>query len=350
MAPRSHADGSSSSWIASGLALGTLVVLTTLILLYLKGYQSSTSTVDQGRRALVAVTSEGSGQEYELHVHQDVDTEGQLRMVFYFTSLWGTSVSWAEEPRVDYEITFAGDPSLGGVTCGPNESLLQTASFEALSPGARASLLLDAAGGRRSALNYDGTAEDLPRAALTSDTYFQAFGTMWLSSGEARHTSRDEGADGYVWAEECRVPEEAVWHHAEGETPVTADRKTLIVPQVSWTSIGERTDHHRHLRSFLRVDRPEGVELVEAYPQPVTHDSHWTYETMGLWNNELGDVDNVGYTDLPVYILQQRELEEQRDVELMFVGAGMGVVATLAAYLASRVIGLLRSSLRRPTA
>jgi hypothetical protein len=317
-------------------ALVLIGVATVVSLLFIKPVLTTESVVDQGPRALVIVATSGGDRDHGIVFRSHVDEAGRYRFTFYFTAADVTYGEGGNAFPVEYRITFAGDLADKGVTCGTSPDPVARQAFGNLSPGTQAALRLDTVGGQASSTSPQGSDQ---RGSVEAGQYPEFRGEMWLLDDQTSYDERYEDG-GTVWAESCTLPEDAVWRQASDTGPAQGDRRTLLAPQFNWTSLEETTDHQDVLTSRLVVERAPGMALTEAYPSPQVEADAWSYQFETSWQGYKGQADNVGYTDQPVFIFQDRNLPTREALLMLGAGAALGFVGSLVVVVLTRILDL----------
>jgi hypothetical protein len=314
--------------------------------------------VDQGKRLLVTIASSGSDRDYSLHVRSSAQTDGSYEMVFYFTAEGITYGEGGNTTPIDYRITFAGTSTDTGISCGTSLAPIGEHPYDQLAVGTQTALEADAAGGAGSAINFNGDSTGLGLESLEANTYPETQGQLYLLTDGAAYTSRSAGDSTTVWAESCTIPAALVWRYPESNSLVTSGRRTLLPPQVNWTSVERETDYQRTLIGDIVVPRTPGLKLAEGYPSPAASDTAWSYNSQISWIRKIGEAGNIAYSDQPVFIFSRRNFEDERGLFLLGSGVVLGLIATLIVQILSRSTDLIwlqarlrksRSETRRST-
>lgn len=301
----------------------------------LAAYLARDTVVDQGPRGLVVVATRGGAANLTLHVRIDVDRDGAATMVLYVTEEDVTYGEAGTTTSVSYSVSFAGESLDSGVTCGTSQDPIARQVFTNLAVGAQKAIEIDALGGPASALNYNG---DVSTAEMAGRVFPEFRGTLWTlddADGYAERTPIEGSTD--TWAESCSLPYAALWRDESTGGRATG-RRTLLPPQVDWTSLDSTTDHQAKLDVRIHVDRAHGIELAEAYPAPDVQDDSWLYKSSVTWVGTLGGEANVAFTDNPVWIFADRDEGDTRDTVLMWAGVALGLVAALIVAVVSRLL------------
>ncbi|QJW35026.1 hypothetical protein [Cellulosimicrobium protaetiae] len=300
------------------------------------------SPVDQGDRALLVFSSRGSDRDYSLRVRSFVDTDGSYRFVFYFTSPATTYGAEGNTQQISASVSLVTADGDVAMRCGESLDPVPRLGFDDLSSGTRHAIEVDANEGSGSATNYRAagavassapTPGDLsPDVVPLTQTSHQTYAVdMWLNDEEtAFYSSRSQNSDGgAIWAEECAVDRTLLWKGTTSREPFEQRDATLFLPQINWTSLDEATDHHDTLTVSANIRRAEGATLQEAYPSPQTYSSYWYYEPATWWYGERRQPGGFLYTDQPVFLFANRDVERRDEVYLVWAGLALGVAASL---------------------
>jgi len=321
---------------------------TTVAILGRDSYLSTSDTVDQGLRPLVVVASSGGDRSYGLNVRMDVQDDKSLRMTFYFTA---KGITYREKPAssvISARVSFAGARNDDGLRCGTAINALPQVPFAALSPGTQQAIKIDAEGGTNSALNY-GRESNQPQVGkdVMHGAYREYRTDIHILNDGSAYENRTVGEDEVtVWADVCMLPKTAVWRTNNSSYFGTNPRRTLLIPQVDWTSIGKTTDRQSWLYETVHVPRTQGEQLSESYPQMHAGTSEWTYVGEAYWAGSRGGKANIGYTDQPVFIFSSRSAADARAFALVVLGLILGVIGSLVVYIASRSVDLVMYAIR----
>jgi hypothetical protein len=215
--------------------------------------------------------------------------------------------------------------------------------FAALSPGTQQAIKIDAQGGTNSALNYgrEGNQSQVGKDVVHA-AYREYRTDIHLLNDGSAYENRAVSEDALtVWADVCTLPKSTVWRTNNSSYFGTNPRRTLLIPQVDWTSIGKTTDQQSWLYETVHVPRAQGEQLSESYPQMRSGPSEWTYLGEQSWAGTRGGSSNIGYTDQPVFIFSDRSAADARAFALVVLGLVLGVVGSLVVYIASRSVDLV---------
>jgi hypothetical protein len=295
------------------------------------------NAIDQGARPLIIVASEGGDRPLILNVNMSFDVTKRPKILLSFRAK-GINYSEGDATSlVRYKITFVGTRN-GDVQCGGNSDPVPNVTYQSLSQGTRLAIAADTSGGAASATNFSfDSPKPLSPENYKNDSFPEWSATLRVMDEDtgyyygSRVTTRADA----VWTEECSLSSGDVWRYPRGETVESAARKTLLIPQINWTSLGPVTDHQSDLRSYARVFRTADLELAEAYPTPSEEDFAWRFNEAQKWMNSLGQGANIGYTDQPVVILGSRSRLEIKDYHYLFAGVILGVVGAIAVSVTS---------------
>ncbi|MGW5321811.1 hypothetical protein [Rhodococcus pyridinivorans] len=292
--------------------------------------------VDGGRRGLLVIASNGGNSDQILHVKQSFDGHGKVELAFSFAAPEAKS----NRRPVNYSLHYIGD-AFGEIRCGEGATA-EVASFSSLPAGAQNAVKADLVSRSNSATNYgDESEESRDLEKLQSELIVHTFsGVMWPYDSNDEKRSQRRSANGEsVFTESCTFATETAWRLPATQTFESATRKTLLPFQVNWSGI-EATDVHRKIESAVTIDRQEGVELINSYPEATSHDYRWTYTNTSYWIGSRTEVGNFGYTDQPVYLFEKRNADEGKSIQILWFGVFLGVALSIAVQIVSKLIDL----------
>ena len=180
-------------------------------------------------------------------------------------------------------------------------------------------------------------AENVPRAVIQ-----QHHGKAWQRQTSSAVNSARVPVDASdpemgVWSESCTFDAPLMWRWPAGSSFAESEERTLLLPQINWTSIADRTDYQHEWTSEVVVQRMDGYELVESNPEFATYDSYYFYTSFVRWNAERGSVANVAWTDQPLQIYRDRSVTLDDGRLTLWGGVLLGIAVTFALYLVSKL-------------
>lgn len=333
------------SFVKLSLAVILLTILAFLVVPPISGLISRPEIVDQGGRPLIVITSSGGDRAYALKSRMFIDADGGGRIVFQFTA---DNVTYGENDGKDdyakslnYDVYFAGVPKGSNVKCGADEAVTAI-NYEYIAEGAKTAIRMDTFGGTASATTYSAEGAPVDDEVLKGLDLFWFHGWSWEADSSWPLRSERapvEDADG-VWAEACTFDAAFAWRW-NAEHFQDASERTLLPPQINFTSTDDEIDYQSDMYSDITVHRGQGFELLESNPEFVKYDSYYFYESKTRWSGGAASVKNVAWTDQPVQLFRERGLGLNDDRLMLWVGIAAGLGVTLVLYVISRVFDLV---------
>lgn len=328
------------------LVIAALAALAYVTYAQLQLFLASNDVVDQGSRGLVVIGTDGGDRKYTLEVKNTVQLDGSLVLRFLISA---SGVKY-EEPGtvfdVNVEVAFVGD-HMEGARCGGSKRSLYKAEVEDLSSGLANAVYLDADGGRDSATNFNDLKGDRFRESVGQFDAHVYRSALALTRSEENYARRTVSDDGTIWVDECTIPKSAIWRTPAHSNFLSGKPRTLLLPQINWTSIGETTDYQNVLTVYNRVERAPGTVLTESYPPMTVGSNAWEAKASVYWTGRLHEPFDVGYTAQSVHIFNDRDLSDDRAVYLTLAGTLLGFIGTLVGLVVSRLVDLALPAERR---
>ncbi|KRC66779.1 hypothetical protein ASE12_19595 [Aeromicrobium sp. Root236] len=325
---------------ATKLALS--VVAITLAVMYgypnFRQFLKADDVIDQGQRGLIVIGSHGGHRNYSLQVRNSIDRAGALTMTFYFVA---KNVKYGDGYNgfdVHTAIAFVGE-GMQAVRCGDSTAPLTSKKVSKLPPGLRRAVKADASGGVASATNFNNIAgSKFYQGVDSTPARVYSMQLRLMKDQEVRYGRVVDGD--VIWAETCHLPPSSIWRASEKGNPAKASRRSLLLPQVNWTSYGNRTDHQQNLNVTSSIERTSGTKLAEAYPPLNTQGDYWWADSKVSWIGRPREIGNIGYNEQSTYIFDDRGGEDDRALYLTLAGSALGILGTLLVFVASRLVDL----------
>ncbi|SES43492.1 hypothetical protein SAMN04488000_13161 [Lentzea albida] len=275
-------------------------------------------SVAAGPRPLIVFSTKGGQTDHELYAYLKGGFNDSLKIEFTVYTL-DESVSNFEE--IEASATFFGPDGTQGVSC--EEKPVPMRHWNDLGEGTRAALAVD---------RVSGSAGAHPLGALSADPHTSSF-PQW-SGKMGTITKRNSAQDRKSATLDCVISKKWVWH--EGPR-----KRSALLPQINYTSIGDVTDHQRSIKGSVSLSRDSGWILSESYPQGQLQSLTTSQDLVELWNGRLGEKGNLGYLLHSDMLFIQRGTE-QNDVRILTVaGIVLGVAGSLVVSAFARVVDLL---------
>lgn len=330
------------------LSLALIILVATLP--YLFSLQTR-EWMDQGKRSLIIIATEGGNRGYTTHVNSKVETDGSYSFSFYLVTEDKRS-DGDSRFKVNYQVIILDGRNSTNIRCGGEETRNEEISVTDLDPGPRHAYDTDLASTAASALDPKNSAsETSPVEALGGNqenahdapmndpsgpederTAFRAMGSVWTWHGDERPSrkKRSVNENGAVFVEHCSISPESIWMSDAARNPLKSAQSTLLLPQFNLTSRSEKTDYQKNLQVQVHVARTQGLRIEEAYPEPRTEALGWELDYSVYRQKELGKVGNLLYTDQPTWLLRNRNTDRAEQTFILFAGIVIGLALTLA--------------------
>jgi hypothetical protein len=316
------------------------------------------TTVDQGARPLVAITTSGGDRGYTLSVRSFVTADGDYRFVVFFVSSGVTFGDSGNTFPIDTLVTLASSDDGATMRCTSGSGLTPAVEVEELAPGVRSVIEVDAVSGRNSSTQFESEVDRSTPSAATSTaptaqpdamdpasivdslTMRQYSARLWLLDDTYDYSSAFS-QDGYVYAVECQLERELVWRSVDPADPTNGAEATLLVPEFDFSATAAGSDFQQDLDAQLRIERGEGVELLRSYPEFSIGSAGWQHDYSTLTRGSLGEEGYFLYTEKPTALFQNREVIRQEQNFIFIGGIALGLLVTLIVGSVSDLLGAI---------